>query len=164
VRPGLRPTAIASLVAAAAVAGFLGWWFIRTNYGNLPDLNWLPGLTLTGLAVVESVAAQNTRAKVERRAGSGRINPLLVARYAVLAKASSLGGAIFAGAYGGIAVWAISERSFLRAAEANVAPAIAGLVGAVALTVAGLFLERSCRVPPSEDEENDQGAPPSGHR
>ena len=70
----------------------LGWLAIRTYYGDIPDLNWLPGLTLAGLAVVEFVAAQQhpgPRSSAGR--GYGPVNPLLVARYAVLAKASSHG-------------------------------------------------------------------------
>jgi hypothetical protein len=120
-------------------------------------LNWLPGLTLAGLAVVEFVAARNTRARIERRPGYGRINPFLAARYAVLAKASSLLGAIFAGAYGGIALWALLDRDILSVAARNLGPAVAGLVGAIALAAAALLLERACRVPPPPDEEGDKG-------
>jgi hypothetical protein len=153
-RPGLRPTTVASLVLAGLAAGVLGWMFIRTYFGEIPDLNWLPGLTLAGLAAVEFVTARSTRARVERRPGYSRINPLLAARYAVLAKASSMAGAIFAGAYGGVAVWALSERGVLRAAEQNLGPAVAGLVGGLALTAGGLLLEKACRVPPSPDDED----------
>lgn len=156
-RPGLRPTSVASLVLAALGSGVAGWLFIRNYYGEIPDLNWLPGLTLIGLAIVEYVTAHNTRAKVEQRRGYGRINPLLVARFVVLAKASSMAGAIFAGIYGGIAVWALADRDILRAASANLSPAVAGLVGALALASAGLLLERACRVPPSDDDDPPPG-------
>src|SRR6185369_17721617 len=92
-KPGLVPTKVATLVLAALVAGVVGWAGFSQYYGEIPDLNFLPGLTLAGLAIVEGVAAHNTRQRVERRPGRGRVNPLLVARYAVLAKASSLAGA-----------------------------------------------------------------------
>ena len=84
---------------------------------------------------------------------------MLVARLAVLAKASSLAGAIFAGAYGGVAAWALSERGRLTAAAQNLAPAVAGLVGALALVAAALLLERACRVPtpPDEDDRDELG-------
>jgi uncharacterized protein DUF3180 len=156
-RPGLLPTKVATLVAAALAAGGLSWWGFSQFYGQIPDLNWLPGLTLAGLAVVEFVAAVNTRARIEHRPGRGRVNPLLVARYAVLAKASSLAGAIFAGVYAGIGVWAFTEHGRLRVADTNLPPAVAGLIGAIALVTAALVLERACRVPPSEDDK-DNGA------
>ncbi len=134
-----------------AVVAFL---LIRRYFGDLPDITWLAGLTMAGLAVVEGIAAHSTRAKIERRPRAGVLNPLFVARLAVLAKASSLAGAIFAGAYGGIAAWAITERARLEVADRNLPPAIGGVVGALALVAAALILERACRVPHApEDEE-----------
>src|SRR6185436_3638261 len=96
-RPSLRPTNPATLVVAALVTAALAWLAISRYYGNLPNLNWLPGLTLAGLAVTEGILARQTKARIDQRPRVGRINPLLVARYAVLARASSLAGAIFAG-------------------------------------------------------------------
>jgi uncharacterized membrane protein len=157
-RPGLQPTSVATLIITGVIAGVLGFLFIRTYYGSVPDLNWLPGLTLAGLAIVEFVSARNTRARIERRPGYGRINPFVAARYAVLAKASSLLGAIFAGVYGGVAVWALLDRDFLAVAARNLGPAVAGLVGALALAAAALLLERACRVPPPPEDEDEKGS------
>jgi hypothetical protein len=156
-RPGLVPTKVATLVVAGLVAGALSFVVFTNYFGDIPDLNWLPGLTLAGLAIVEFVAAHNTRQRVERRPGRGRVNPFLVARYAVLAKASSLGGAIFGGFYAGIAVWAFLQHGQLRAADTNLPPAVAGLIGALALVAAAIVLERACRVPPSKDDDENGG-------
>lgn len=155
-RPGLKPTRPATLVVAALVTAALAWLAISRFYGDIPDLTWLAGLTLAGLAVVEGIAARNTRARIERRPRAGALNPLLVARLVVLAKASSLAGAIFAGAYGGVAAWALAERGRLSVAQQNLGPAVAGLVGALALVAAALLLERACRIPepPPEDQGN----------
>jgi hypothetical protein len=152
---GLTPTSPGNLVVAAvgtAVAAFL---LIRRYFGDIPDLTWLAGLTMAGLAVVEGLAAHNTRARIERRPRAGVLNPLFVARLAVLAKASSLAGAIFAGAYAGIAAWALTERGRLEVADRNLPPSVAGMVGALALVGAALVLERACRVPKRPDEEED---------
>jgi hypothetical protein len=155
---GLRPTRPASLALAAVVTAGLSWFFVRRYFGDIPDITWLAGLTMAGLAVVEAIAARSTKAKVEQRPRAGQLNPLLVARLAVLAKASSLAGSIFAGAYGGIAAWALAERDRLTVAAQNLAPAIAGVVGALALVAAALLLERACRVPePPEDEDRNGG-------
>lgn len=160
-RPGLRPTRATTLILAALVTAGLAWLGMRRYFGDVPDINWLPGLTLAGLAVVEAIAARTTRARIEQRPRAGALNPLLVARFAVLAKASSLAGSIFAGAYGGVAAWALSEQGVLRAADANLAPSIAGLVGSLALVAAALLLERACRVPdqPDDTEEGPGGEP-----
>jgi hypothetical protein len=152
-RRGLLPTKIATLVVVAAASGALSWAGWSRYYGQLPDLNWLPGLTLAGLAIVEFVAAHNTRQRIERRPGRGRLNPLLVARYAVLAKASSMAGAIFAGVYAGVGIWAFVQHGQLRVADRNLPPAVAGLIGALALVAGAIVLERACRVPPSKDDE-----------
>jgi hypothetical protein len=156
-RPTLRPTNPATLVVAALVAGALAWFAFGRYWRDIPDLNAATGLALAGLAVVELFTARSTWARIQRRPRSGPLNPLLVARFVVLAKASSLGAAIFAGAYGGVAVWAISERNELRVASGNVVPAVVGVIGALVLVVAALLLERACRVPlrpPDEDEED----------
>ncbi len=151
-RRGLEPTRPVNLILAAAVTAAAAFVFMRRNFGDVPDLNWLPGLTMAGLAVVEGIAAHNTKARIERKPRAGVLNPLFVARLAVLAKASSLAGAIFAGAYGGVAAWALSERARLTVAERNLVPAVAGLVGALGLVAAALLLERACRVPPPPDD------------
>ncbi|HLT10073.1 MAG TPA: DUF3180 domain-containing protein [Micromonosporaceae bacterium] len=153
--PALRPTRAANLVVAALLTAALAWFIMRRFFGDIPDLTWLPALTLGGLAVVEGIAARNTKARVEKRPRAGQLNPLLVARLAVLAKASSLGGAIFAGAYGGVAAWALSEHATLLAARANLAPALAGLVGGLVLVAAALLLERACRVPDQSDDQDE---------
>src|SRR3979490_401962 len=159
-RPGgLRPTQTPPLVGAEIAPAARAWWGMSRYFAAIPNITWLPGLTLAALAVMEGIAARTTRARVEKRPRAGAVNPLLVARYAVLAKASSLAGAIFAGACGGVAAWALSERGQLNVADADLPPAVAGLVGALALVAAALLWERACRVPepPDEDESSDGG-------
>jgi hypothetical protein len=153
-RPGLVPTTVASLVVALLATGVLSWALIRQYWAQVPDLTWIPGLTFAGLAAVVFVTASNTRARIEHRPGHGRVNPLLVAKFAVLAKTCSLVGAIFAGVYGGIAVWAISEHGVVRVADADLVPAIVCFVGSGLLSVAGMTLERACRVPPRDDDDD----------
>lgn len=166
-RPALRPTRPATLIVAALITAGLAWFGMRRYFGDIPNVTWLAGLTMAGLAVVEGIAARTTRARVEHRPRAGTLDPLLVARFAVLAKASSLVGAIFAGAYGGVAAWALAERGRLIVASQNLAPSIAGLVGALALVAAALLLERACRVPKPPDDDDrggPDGAAPPPHR
>jgi uncharacterized protein DUF3180 len=156
-RGGLHPTNPATLVLAAVITFAASWFFVRRYFGDIPDVTWLAGLTMAGLAVLEAIAARSTKAKIEKKPRSGRLNPLLVARFVVLAKASSLAGAIFAGAYGGVVAWAVSERERLTVAANNLPPAIAGVVGALGLVAAALLLERACRVPPPPDDQDGDG-------
>jgi hypothetical protein len=156
--PGLRPTKPMTLVVATLATAALAWLGVRRFFGDIPNITWLAGLTMAGLAVVEGIAARTTRARIEHRPRAGAVNALLIARFAVLAKASSLAGAIFAGAYGGVAAWALAERGRLSIAAENLPPAVAGLVGALGLVAAALLLERACRVPkPPDDHDSDVG-------
>ncbi len=152
-RSGMRPTNPATLLLAGLVAGALAYLLFQAEYGALPDLPWLPPVSIFALAVVEAVLARSTRARIERRPGAPRVDPLSVARFVVLAKASALAGALIAGAYTGIVLYLLRHRE-LTAASDDTPPAVAGLVGGLALVVAGLLLERACRVPrrPDSDE------------
>jgi hypothetical protein len=81
------------------------------------------------------------------------VEPLAVARYVVLAKASSLAGAIFAGFTLAVTLWLFIEAQ--RVSHAAKALPVAGLsVGAsLALVAAALWLERACRVPEDPDDK-----------
>jgi hypothetical protein len=155
----MQPMNPTSLVVAALVSAVASWFLISRFYGDVPKLNWLPGLTLGALAVGEGIAAYTTRARIERRPGTTRVDPFLAARLVVLAKASGMAGAIFAGVYGGVLVWALAEQGRLLIAEENLGPSVAGCAGSLALVAAALLLERACRVPDRPDD-HDPGDPP----
>jgi hypothetical protein len=109
------------------------------------------------IAIGEAVLARTTKARIDRRPGAAPVEPLAVARYAVLAKASSLAGSIFAGFYLGLLIWLLAQRGRLTQANADIAPTAAGVVAALALIAAAMWLERACRVPkrPEDDEKPD---------
>ncbi|MFG3708408.1 DUF3180 domain-containing protein [Micromonospora sp. NPDC047670] len=152
-RSRMGPTRISTLVVAGLAAAAVAWLLISILYYDyLPDLPWLPVVTLATLAVLEAYAAVNTRGRIERRPGREPVNPLLVARFVVLAKASSLAGAIFAGFYAGLTGWLFVERTDAAMDDRPIAGA--GLLAGLALVAAALWLERSCRVPEQEDDED----------
>lgn len=164
--PALRPTEPATLIVAGLAAAATGWLLISNLYQDMPPLGWPPVVVIAGLAALEAVIAQNLWSRIHGRAraraaaaGRAPLEPLMVARFAVLAKASSLGGALFAGFFAGLLPWLIIESGRLPAASADLAPAIGGLVASALLLAAALWLERACRVPPREEEEKDGGEP-----
>ena len=83
---------------------------------------------------------------------------MVVARFVVLAKASALAGAIFAGFCGGLLGWLLLEPT--RAAARDAPAATAGFVASLALTAAALWLERSCRVPENPDQDRGDDVRP----
>ncbi len=157
--PQVRPTSPAALVLAAVVAGAGGWVLFDRFYGVLPALPVLPGVTLLLVAAVEGIAAWTTGRRINRAPGTEPVNPLVVARYVLVAKASATAGALFAGAYGGILLWVVQQRDQLKAAGDDVVPAAAGLVGSGLLVLAALWLERSCRIPEQPEDDRDRDRP-----
>ncbi|TDB99634.1 DUF3180 domain-containing protein [Micromonospora fluostatini] len=156
-RSRMGPTRISTLVVAGLGAAAIAWLLISSlYYRTLPELPWLPVITLAALAVLEGYAAVNTRGRIERKPGREPVNPLLVARFVVLAKASALAGAIFAGGYAGVTGWLFIERT--NAAIDDRPAAGAGLLASLALVLAALWLERSCRVPERPDDDRGPGA------
>lgn len=157
-RPRIGPTRPSTLVVSALAGAAVAWLLISRFYGSFPDLPWLPAVTIAALAALEGYAAVNTRARIERRPGREPVDPLTVAWFVVLAKASSLAGAIFGGFSAGLLAWLALERT--RAAMGDIPAAVGNLVASLALVAAALWLERSCRVPeqPDEGRETEQQA------
>jgi hypothetical protein len=81
---------------------------------------------------------------------SERPNPFYAVRVLMLARASVLAGALFAGWHAGLLIWLVS---FSVAPENLIQSSLFGLVGAVALTIGGLVSQWNCKTPPSSDSD-----------
>ncbi len=149
--PRLKPTSAATLVGAGFASAALAWLSVGHWFYNIESLPWLPAVTLLALAIVEFVLAQQTRARIERKPGRPRVEPLAVARYVVLAKASSLAGAIFAGFTLALTLWLVIEGQRVSHAEKGLPIAALSAGASLALVAAALWLERACRVPEDPD-------------
>ncbi|MEU4691734.1 DUF3180 domain-containing protein [Actinoplanes sp. NPDC023714] len=160
--PSLRPTSISVLVVAGLAAAAVGWLVLSFSYSRLPALPWTPALVLAVLAVAEGMLAQNTGARIQRKPGALPVEPLAVARYVALAKASSLVGALFAGFSAGLLTWLLLEPT--KAARDDIPATVGGLVAALALIGAALWLERACRVPEQPDRKDDDSDRPTERR
>ncbi|TML33216.1 MAG: DUF3180 domain-containing protein [Actinobacteria bacterium] len=125
--PRVPPTNPATLVVLGLGSMAVAWILVANAYGDMPAIPWLPAFTIFALAAFEAFVARNTKARIDRRPNTAPVDVLVVARYVVLAKASSPAGAT---------------------------PTATGLVASLALVGAALWLERSCRVPkPPEDDK-----------
>jgi hypothetical protein len=151
----MGPTRIGNLVAVALVVALTAYVLVRTWYGDIPDLPWLPSITIVALALTEGIAARATRARIERRPGAHPVEPLLVARLVALAKASSVVGAILVGAWAGAFAYTFAQRSRLSSAGPDSLVAAIGAAAALLLVGAALWLENSCRTPEPPEEEED---------
>jgi Protein of unknown function (DUF3180) len=159
---------LAVLTIGLAVTAFL---LVRAYYGELPPLHWWLSVPLGVLALAEVLGARTLRARLaeERAARSGRdraraaaapaarvrpVEPMLVARTAVLAQASAWVGAAFAGLWAGVLGYVATQVARLQAATGDTVTAALGLVLSGALVGAALWLESVCRIPPGGEDDD----------
>lgn len=152
----MKPTRPLLLIAVVLGVAAVTWAVLRFTYMSLPPLPWTAAPTLLLLALGEIVTAVNIRARIQRRPDTKPIEPLVVARLAALAKASSHAAAVLAGVFGGFLLEladsldkATPRRDFIVSTGTALA--------ALALVAGALFLEHSCRVPKGPDDEHDRG-------
>jgi len=153
----VRPTRISVLFAVAVVAGATTYLIVRAAYTSLPTLPRFAPASLAIVAVTEGLLAAGTRSRLARKPGTTPIEPMLVARYAALAKASSLVGALAVGAYIGLIIHVTSLSGPVP--HDDTVTASFGTASALAVVATALALERTCRVkqPPDEPTSADGG-------
>ncbi|MCW2574221.1 MAG: conserved rane protein of unknown function [Modestobacter sp.] len=165
----MTPVRRRELAALAVGVAFAAWLVVRAAYAALPPFQWWLPVPLGVLAVAEALGARTLRARLsaqrDGRRGPGRtpstaarpVEPMLVARLAVLAQASAWVGAVLAGCWAGVLLHTAAALSRLSAAAGDTLTAVLGMVLAAALTIAALWLEHVCRVPPDADDEGPGG-------
>ncbi|WP_168801756.1 DUF3180 domain-containing protein [Glycomyces buryatensis] len=172
-RPTLRPTAPSTIAVAALAGAALTLLLVARYYQQAPDLAWYNSAVIFALAILLAWMAWNTKRTLQpserqvraqaTQADSAATRPgllngpehaLQIARFAVLAKAAIIAGSAFFGAYLGFTVWLAVQSDRLTAAASDLPSAILGTIACAALTAAGLWLEHSCRIPPSSEDSD----------
>jgi hypothetical protein len=160
----MRPTRWPVLVAVAVLTGALGWGGGLIIDGAGRPMQRVPGAAPSVLflfAITLVVLAVTTRAKLrairDRVVGAPAINALTIARYVVLARASSPVGAGTVGLYGGYALFLAGNLDEPGHRHLAAMSGLAVLAGA-GLVAGALFLEYVCRVP---DDKRTPRAMPS---
>lgn len=149
----MTPTRPRTLLLLVLGFGALSYLVAALAYGSLPLLPRFAPVSVVLLAVVEVGMAKVVRDRLAHRLDPrgrplGRpLHPMQVARAAVLAKASSAGGAVLLGLYGGLLAWTLPRRDLLVASERDAAVAALSVVSCLGLVLAALWLERACRRP-----------------
>lgn len=154
-----KPLHLLLLAALGAVA----LWFVETALAAsgrpvlIPPFTLAAALVLIGAIIV--VMAWPVR-RVARGDRTKRVDPFYATRVVMLAKASSLSGALLAGGGLGIAGYLLSRT--VLPAVGSVTMGVATAVGAILLLAAGLVAEHWCTIPPDDPDERDkkrQGRP-----
>lgn len=159
-----RPTRWQVLVAIVVLAGALGWaggLVFDGRAATMPSVPAsAPAVLLLFAAIVLGLAVttrSRLRAWRERRPAAVALSPLSVARYGVLARASSPVGAGVTGLYGGYALFLVGRLGEPGYGELALYAGLAAAAG-FGLVGAALFLERVCRIP--GDPPGSQGPMP----
>jgi hypothetical protein len=152
----LKPTGLRELAPTFVVVTLVAYLVVRASYAALPSVPTLAGVTFLVLAAVEAVLAHTLKARIGRRPGTRAVEPLAAARAVALAKASAVAGTVMAGVWVGLLGYVLPRRSVLTAAAGDTPGAAVGLLGAVALVAAALWLQHCCRTPPDSDDPDDR--------
>ena len=146
-------------LAVAALFGALAGWLVvaAANSFDLvaPPVPWTAPVGLFLITALVGVIAYSTHQRIHVR--RQRIEPQRAVAFLVLGKASALAGALVAGGYLTYALMFITRLDAVAPRDRVIKSAVAAVAG-IALAVAGLLLERACRVPKSDDEEEVEDA------
>ena len=143
-----RPSLLLLLGGFGALVG----WFLEFAFvgSGLPAV--IPPITLgaaVGLIGILIVLLAYPVYRVVRKVPGAHVDPFYATRVVLLAKSSSMAGALVSGLAGAILVFLLT-RSVLPAVG-SVAMAIVTTVGAIVLLAGGLIAEKMCTLPPEDD-------------
>lgn len=152
----MQRTRLSALLGAAAFVAVAFAIVTPVFYGRMFALPVSISVTLWIMAVVCGLLARKVKsAKASDTPGIGldnsQLNPLTVANFMVLGKASAWTGALVGAGYVGIGTYVLPRAGQLVAAAGDVPGVVACVTGGAAMCVMGLYLERQCEVPPPTD-------------
>jgi hypothetical protein len=143
----VKPTRPWQLAAAAGLALVVVYVLKRLYYltSLTSALPRTPVISVAIVALVEAELGRGVRARLAGRPRTKPILPITVARYAALSRASSIAGALIAGAWAGVLLYTAPRGGQPSVAGADTITAGLGIASGVALTAAALWLEYGCR-------------------
>lgn len=151
--PTVRPTRPVTILVAALTGAMLGWmsFTVMEALGwTLPQLPLVIPLAISLLAVVIGWQARRVHRQIQR--DRKLPTPELALRWLALGKASLLAGIGLAGGYLAVASYFWARRDAALPAE-RVTNSLIAVVAALLLAAAGFWLERACRIPKDDSED-----------
>jgi hypothetical protein len=143
----VNPTRPRVLVIAFAFALVVAYILMRAYYLNSLSsaLPRTPVISVAIVALVELELGRGTRARLAGKPGTKAIMPITVARFAALARASSIAGAAVAGAWAGVLLYTAPRGEQPAVAGADTITSALGIASGLALLGIALWLEQGCR-------------------
>jgi len=138
-----RRTGPRDVVVPFAIVAAIVYLVLRLSYESLPPFQWFIALPIGVLGIAEFVIARRVRQVVRHRIGAKPMTALAVARSVALGKASVLVGSAVGGAAAALVVTVLPDANRTSAAAGDLRVAVIVLIATVALTSAGVVLERA---------------------
>lgn len=149
----MTPTRWRDLALLALAALPFGVLLGMVAYSDLPPLPYTFAATTLVLAVAELFLAPSVRNRLAGRPRTKPIMPMVVARTAAFAKASSALGALSFGFWLGLTGYLLPKVGDFDAARSDTVRAGVTVGSAVVLVFAALRLEKVCRAPDPPGDE-----------
>lgn len=151
----MKRTSISALVGVALFVAAAAAILTTRFYGSMLAIPATVSISLWAMALVCVLLTLKVRGAKEDEHGIGldnsQLNPMTIAQFLLVGKASAWTGAIVGGAYAGMAAYVVPRAGELVAAAGDLAGVVTSALGGAAMCVAGVVLERHCEVPPPTD-------------
>ena len=151
----MTTTSPVALLVAAVFGALAGWLIVVVcnAFGLVPPyVPWTAPAALAVIAALVGALAWSTHQRIHVR--RERVESERAVAFLVLGKASALAGALIAGGYLAFALMFVG-RWDADAPRERVIRSLVAVVVSVGLCVAGLLLERACKVPDSDNEDDN---------
>jgi len=145
-----RPVVLVVVALISLVMGLAGADLYATATGRPMPVPLSSAVTIAAVALVLVIWTEYFRRRM--RAPDQRVDPFVAVRSAALAMAASRAGAIICGLFLGIGIWYLFDLNS-AAARQRVLICALGALAAFTTALAGLWLERICRLPDDDDDD-----------
>lgn len=159
--PGIRVTTLALTGLVVLVLAWLVMRWVEGTTGNIPDPGWVGAAAMLFLGGGVLVAGWQVR-KFRDGTPSPSMTALRAARTLVLGQAAALTGAALSGWYAAIVLVLLPDAD-VESQRSRLWPFALHVVVALALAVAGMVVQRWCRVRPRDEGDEDELPHLDGH-
>lgn len=158
---GIRVSTLVLTGVAVLVLAWLVMRWVEGNSRSVPDPGWIGAAAMLFLGGGILVAGWQVR-KFRDGVSGATMTPLRAARTLVLGQAAALTGAALTGWYSALLLVLLPDAD-IESQRSRMWPFVLHALVAVALAVAGLLVQRWCRIHPRDEGDEDELGQLNGH-